>query len=172
MKKPSQKQLKLIKKLPFKYQIIAILLLLISLNYSYFSSFFKDYTLERVSDGDTITLVSAGEKIKVRFYGIDAPESKQEYGQFCKRKLENILKNKEIKLDIKSKDKYQRTVAIVYANGEDVNKEMVRSGCAWAYQNYTLKYLEDEKYARANKLGLWASKNPQNPRDFRIKHKK
>lgn len=172
MKKPTKTQMKLIQKLPFKYQIIALIIFLVVANFSYFSSFTKEYSLEHVSDGDTITLLAKGEKIKVRFYGIDAPESAQEYGQFCKDMLGDFLKGKEIKLEIKDKDKYGRVVGIVYANNEDINQKMVRNGCAWSYQNYTKKYLEDEKYARANKLGLWQSKNPQNPRDFRLEHKR
>lgn len=34
----------------------------------------------KVADGDTITVLKNGEKVRVRFYGIDAPEKKQEYG--------------------------------------------------------------------------------------------
>ncbi|WP_336612760.1 MULTISPECIES: thermonuclease family protein [unclassified Campylobacter] len=172
MKKPTKAQMQLIKKLPFKYQIIALIVFLVVANFSYFTSFTKEYSLEKVSDGDTIVLLSKGEKIKVRFYGIDAPESAQEYGQFCKNMLSDFLKNKDIKLEIKDKDKYGRVVGIVYANGEDINKAMVRNGCAWSYQNYTKKYVDDEKYARANKLGLWQGKNPQNPREFRLEHKR
>lgn len=172
MKTPNKTQMNLIKKLPFKYQIIALIVFLIVANFSYLTSFTKEYSLKSVSDGDTIVLLSKGEEIKVRFYGIDAPESAQEYGQFCKNMLINLLKNKEIKLEIKDKDKYGRVVGIVYANGEDINKTIVRNGCAWSYQNYTKKYLDDEKYARENKLGLWQGKNPQNPRDFRLNHKR
>lgn len=171
MKKLNKSQMKLIKKLPLKYQIIVLIIFLAVANFSYFVSFTKDYTLDSVSDGDTITLLSKGDKIKVRFYGIDAPESKQKYGQFCKDMLVDFLRDKEIKLDVKDNDKYGRTVGIVYANGEDINKKMVRNGCAWAYRAYTKQYVEDENYAKSNKLGLWQDKNPQNPRDFRLKNK-
>ncbi|MGL5023235.1 MAG: thermonuclease family protein [Cetobacterium sp.] len=35
----------------------------------------------KVADGDTITILEEnGDKTRVRFYGIDAPEKKQEYG--------------------------------------------------------------------------------------------
>ena len=33
---------------------------------------------------------------------------------------------------------------------------MVRTGYAFAYIRYSKKYVEDEKYAKTNKLGLWA----------------
>lgn len=171
MKKLTANQKSLIKKLPAKYQIFAVILLLIIINFSYFMSFFDEYSLERVSDGDTIVVINKGEKIKIRLYGIDAPESTQSYGQYCKNQLINLLDGKKITLDIKNKDNYGRSVGIVYANNEDINAKMVQIGCAWAYQNYTKKYLDYEKIARNNKIGLWSEKNPQNPRDYRKEHK-
>ena len=41
-----------------------------------------------VSDGDTITVLTADKKqIRVRLVGIDAPESRQAYGERAKQKL-------------------------------------------------------------------------------------
>jgi micrococcal nuclease len=37
-----------------------------------------------VADGDTITVLRDGKKIKVRLYGIDTPETKQWYSQNAK----------------------------------------------------------------------------------------
>ena len=35
----------------------------------------------KISDGDTITVLNGKEQTKVRLYGIDAPEKKQDYNQ-------------------------------------------------------------------------------------------
>ena len=35
----------------------------------------------KISDGDTITALNGKEQTKVRLYGIDAPEKKQDYNQ-------------------------------------------------------------------------------------------
>ena len=44
-----------------------------------------------VADGDTLVIRSGSKKIRVRMYGIDAPELKQRYGEIeIQRILENI----------------------------------------------------------------------------------
>ena len=45
----------------------------------------------RVSDGDTILIQSGSQKIRVRMYGIDAPELKQKYGEESKKYLEKRI---------------------------------------------------------------------------------
>ena len=45
----------------------------------------------KISDGDTITVLSGKEQTKVRLYGIDAPEKKQDYDQktYCSADIWN-----------------------------------------------------------------------------------
>ena len=45
----------------------------------------------KISDGDTITVLSGKEQTKVRLYGIDAPEKKQDYGQRSKQFLASLI---------------------------------------------------------------------------------
>lgn len=69
------------------------------------------------------------------------------------------------------KDKYQRTIAKVFLDGEDVNKFMVKNGYAWAFKKYSKEYENDEAYARNAKLGLWQEDSPTPPWEFRKKRK-
>ena len=48
----------------------------------------------KVSDGDTITVLQDKRQIKVRLYGIDAPELKQPYGKKSKQFLSNLITGK------------------------------------------------------------------------------
>ena len=48
----------------------------------------------KISDGDTITVLSGKEQTKVRLYGIDAPELKQPYGKKSKQFLANLMAGK------------------------------------------------------------------------------
>ena len=125
----------------------------------------------KVVDGDTIVL--NGEKI--RFSGIDTPELKQtcideNQKVFCGVLVKMILIKKignKIPICIsEGKDIYKRTLAECFIDDKSLSSFLVRSGYAFAYRKYSKKFVEDEEFARANKLGLWSMKF-QYPWDFR-----
>jgi len=125
----------------------------------------------RVVDGDTIVL--NGEKI--RFSGIDTPELKQtclkgdqkvSCGMSAKMLLVKKIGNVTPECISEGKDVYKRTLAECFINGESLSKFLVRSGYAFAYRKYSTKFIEDEEFAKANKLGMWAM-TFQYPWDFR-----
>ena len=125
----------------------------------------------KVIDGDTIVL--NGEKI--RFSGIDTPELKQTCiyknqevicGVFAKMLLIEKIGNKTPVCISEGKDIYKRTLAECFIDGESLSSFLVRSGYAFAYRKYSQKFIEDEEFARENKLGLWSMKF-QYPWDFR-----
>ena len=53
-------------------------------------------------------------------------------------------------------DRYSRTVAVCQVAGEDVGATLVRSGMAWAYHTYSLRYLLPEWQAWFDGLGVHA----------------
>ena len=125
----------------------------------------------RVVDGDTIVL--NGEKI--RFSGIDTPELKQTCmkgdekvfcGETAKVLLIKKIGNETPECISEGKDAYKRTLAECFINGESLSKFLVRSGYAFAYRKYSTKFVKDEEFAKANKLGMWAM-TFQYPWDFR-----
>lgn len=138
------------------------------------------YQVLKVSDGDTISIQKVdngkfvGEILKIRMYGMDAPEKSQDYGPESRQALEKLVAGKTLSIEIKNKDRYGRTVAIVYANGKNVNEEMVRTGNAWWYQEYAKKDTQFEEYqknAMKKKLGLFSRKGYIEPWVYR-KNKK
>ncbi|WP_107824148.1 thermonuclease family protein [Campylobacter concisus] len=120
-----------------------------------------------VHDGDTITVLSGKEQTKVRLYGIDAPEKKQDYGQRSKQFLANLIAGQMVEVEPKGKDRYKRTLGNIYYKGQDINAQMVLNGYAWAYVKYSKIYVDQEKLARENKRGLWQSSNPTPPWEWR-----
>lgn len=141
----------------------------------------EEYRVIYVSDGDTISVkklekgVITGELIKVRLLGIDAPETKQDYGYESKEALMKMIKDKNIKIKGKAKDRYGRLLGVIYHNEKNINEEMVKSGNAWWYEEYDKKneiMKQYEENAKKNKLGLFSKKNPIAPWEFRKNKKK
>ena len=120
-----------------------------------------------VSDGDTLTVLDPGNvQHKIRLKGLDAPEKGQPFGQAAKRRLSDLAFGQTVTVETSGRpDKYGREVGTVYANGRDVNAEMVSSGYAWAYTDATYSGLEAD--ARTARLGLWADPNPEKPASYR-----
>ncbi|WP_317363979.1 thermonuclease family protein [Campylobacter helveticus] len=174
------------KKLSLSLVIIIIVLAISSFNQvssfnQSFTTFLAQKNLEKeltgkvskVIDGDTIELLVKQEdikqspKIKVRLFGIDAPEKKQAFGKEAKEYLSSLILDKEVILIINDKDKYQRFIGTILLNEKDINKEMVKNGYAWAYESYSTKYLAHQADAQMFKLGLFKDENAIKPSEFR-----
>ena len=139
--------------------------------------------VKAVYDGDTVLLTTREEsRLKVRLYGIDAPETKkpdkpgQPFGDISKRTLMYKIMGRQVTAEIVDVDQYKRAVAIIRYNGRDINKEMVAEGMAWAYRQYLQgayesEYIGSENRARSHHAGLWRESNPQPPWEFRKAYK-
>ena len=143
-------------------KIVYIFLLFMSI------SFADQIKIIKIYDGDTITaLTSQKEKIKIRLYGIDAPELKQPFGKASKRHLIDLISNNSLNINEKGKDKYGRTLAVLYNGDQDINGQMVIDGYAWAYDKFSKDYVAFQQNAQALKKGLWIDKDVVRPSDFR-----
>lgn len=131
-------------------------------------------TVVKVSDGDTVKCRTADNRIhKIRLINIDAPEKSQQYGRDSTRHLARMIFSKNVLIKYDSRDRYGRILGNIYYNGTSINKEMVRSGNAWAFREYLNdnEYLTLEKQARKERLGLWAYPHPEYPKDYRKRQK-
>ena len=139
--------------------------------------FSKTFTAKviRVVDGDSVNVlrISDKEELRLRLYGIDAPETKQPYGRESKDALKGFLGPKtEISVKVLDKDRYGRLICELHLDNKDisVNEWMVSEGNAWHYEKYApndMSLQSAEKNARKNKLGLWSSIDPIPPWQFR-----
>jgi endonuclease YncB( thermonuclease family) len=138
----------------------------------------------KIIDADTIKINNN----KIRLFGIDAPE----LDQLCKKKylsiiifsfyknykcgeesaliLKKYLNDKLIKCNVQGKDRYKRYIAICYKNNKDIGSWLVNKGYAVSYRKYSKKYLNEEIYAKKNKLGIWQGKFEM-PWNWRKKNK-
>jgi endonuclease YncB( thermonuclease family) len=71
--------------------------------------------------------------------------------------LSSLIKHRDLVLVPIDTDRYGRTVVFVWSGSTCVNKEMVRRGAAWFYDEFSqsnvLHLIEDN--ARDAKRGLW-----------------
>ena len=126
-----------------------------------------------VTDGDTFWVRTSvhGEPRKVRFLGIDAPESCQAGGAQATAALTQRLQFKTVQLSTRARDDYGRMLATVTLDGDDVGRWMVVNGYAWSYhyRRSLGPYAAEETQARASGRGLW-SQPAIEPRAFRKQH--
>lgn len=142
--------------------------------------------VSKVSDGDTVQVQDAlGTRVKVRLYGIDAPETEkrnrktgrvsnqgQPFGVEAFQALKGKIGGQRVTVEVRDIDRYRRAVSVVRLAKRDINQEMVREGFAWAYRQYlerpyASEYLQAEEEARRERRGLWRQGNPQPPWEFR-----
>jgi micrococcal nuclease len=131
-----------------------------------------EYHVVEVVDGDTLKI--AGGR-KVRYIGIDAPETMKRtgtgwvfqpeaYGMASKDRNTELVEGRRVFLefDEEKKDRYDRWLAYIHSDGVMVNLELVREGLATVYTfPPNIKYYEEliraQDHARAGRKGLWSS---------------
>ena len=132
-------------------------------------------TVLSIGDGDTISVLEQGRKLKVRLACIDAPETAQRpYGAASRQRLQELAPvGSVVTLRPQTIDKYGRTVAEVFRSVKNVNLAMVSSGHAFAYGKYLAAcdgpaYLGAEAAAQRQQVGVWAVPGGiQRPWDWR-----
>ena len=143
-------------------------------------------TVTKISDGDTIHITTPEQtKLKVRLYGIDAPETPkinrqsgkvhqpgQPFSEEAQKALKDKIMGKQVKLEILDIDKYRRMVGIVWLNDRNINLEMIREGYAEAFIEYLkppyrVEFLKAEQEARAGGKNIWSLPGHERPTEYR-----
>ncbi|MCB2141137.1 thermonuclease family protein [bacterium] len=127
-----------------------------------------------VADGDTITVLENRTQYKIRLYGIDTPESHQDFGNRAKQFTSDLVYGKQVRVVTKDIDRYGRIVGMVYVGDVCVNESLVESGMAWVYRKYCRmetcgSWLDLESQAMDGDIGLWSHPNPVAPWEYRKK---
>lgn len=142
----------------------------------------NQYSVERVSDGDTLTVVDAkGNNIKVRFACVDAPEiahtkaeklSKKavdkdqfKWGNQAQMRVEQLFKQKgdRVTLTVTDTDRYGRKISEVRLGDRTFIQEVLaREGLALVYRPYlkncpSATVIEQaETEAKSQRKGVWS----------------
>ena len=99
------------------------------------------------------------------------------YGPQATLYLAKLVLNKTVVATTHKKDRYGRSVAILYFGDQDVNLSVVRAGLAWHYKQYAKEqdsdtakvYAEAEDSAKLHRKGLWQSEDATAPWIWRKK---
>jgi endonuclease YncB( thermonuclease family) len=126
----------------------------------------EKFKVVRVADGDTLTILDQGQKIRVRLVGIDAPETSrskrdpgQPFSQKSKKHLAGLVLNRSVSVKSYGKDRYKRVLGEVFLGSTNVNLEMVKEGLAEVYRGRPAKGLDTEAYWQAEEAARDAGRN-------------
>ncbi|MCT4559602.1 MAG: thermonuclease family protein [Pelagimonas sp.] len=126
----------------------------------------------QVIDGDTMQIGRA----RIRLFGIDAPEVQQHCGApdgpiwgcgaWASAEVSARYEGRFARCEALAVDRYGRTVGRCFVDGQDLGAELVASGLAFAYQEYSTAYLPAQRAAARRKAGLHAT-GVQSPQAYR-----
>lgn len=133
------------------------------------------YRVTHVYDGDTILVDMDGALEKVRFIGVDTPETHdpdvevQCYGEEATDYTGRLLDGETVRLESDStnsnRDRYDRLLRYVYlGDGTLVNKSLIEGGYAFAYTRFPFlkkdEFVASEVEAKNSGQGLWTACTP------------
>ncbi len=136
-----------------KLLLVCLIVLLIAINYNFINSFLikkfdsKEVVfVERVIDGDTVVVNGSS----MRLLGINTPEKNEIGYEEAKEFLENLVLDKDIKIEKFGKDLYYRDLVYLFDfSGRNINLEIVENG----FGNYYFPEGKDKYYK--NFVSAW-----------------
>ncbi len=127
----------------------------------------------RIRFGDADSLAVGA--VKVRLFGIDAPEMDQtckradgaawSCGRWAAKEAKSRFDGRTAICTALDRS-YDRIVARCFVGGSDIADTLVRDGIATAYRKYSMDYIDAEKAASIGSLGIWAG-TLDAPSDYR-----
>jgi micrococcal nuclease len=123
-----------------------------------------------VVDGDTIDVQLDGRKVRVRYIGINTPETKhpekgvEPFGPEAAEANRRLVEGQTVRLelDVQPWDRYQRLLAYVYVGATMINAELVRQGYAQVSTfppnvKHAETFQQRQREAREARRGLWGT---------------
>lgn len=162
-----------------KHIITLATILTVLLLFYPFSTASEEYSVTKVYDGDTVDVERGRKVLTVRVAGIDTPETSsynkpeefkgipqsnwkclQRWGYNAKEYVTNKISGQNITLKYRKgvltveRGAFGRLIAEIHVNNsrESLSEELVEKGYARSYGD---KYIEEERQARKESVGLW-----------------
>ena len=145
----------------------------------------RGFAVIKVYDGDSMKVRGYGLELMVRLVGIDTPEcgrGKVPTQPYCEKAASFLKKRaagRKVRLKTYGTGGYNRQLAEVFVDGENVNLALLRAGLAEVYQGKPAEGLDRNRYKKAEVfaekkgLGIWSLGDDYiSPRKWRRKHKR
>lgn len=124
----------------------------------------------RIVDGDTIRVGLGGREVTVRLIGIDTPEvagphtDEECFGAEASRFASRSLRGRtlDLEFDVERHDRFGRTLAYVWLDGELFNERLVLDGYAVVTTfppnvRYVERFTDAQRRSRDADVGLWGA---------------
>ena len=133
------------------------------------------YRVTEFADGDTISVDMNGKNERIRFIGVDTPETHdprkpvQCFGEAASAFTKNLVGSQNVRLESDpintNRDRYNRLLRYVYLPDNTlVNAEIIKQGYGFAYTGFPFtkseEFIKYQIEARIQGKGLWSSCKP------------
>ena len=133
------------------------------------------YRVTEFADGDTISVDMNGKTERIRFIGVDTPETHDPrkpvecFGQVASSYTKQLIGDDPVRLEADSlstnRDRYDRLLRYVYTSDNKlVQAEIIKNGYGFAYLSFPFskseEFREYEREAREQNRGLWSGCQP------------
>lgn len=138
-------------------------------------------TVVYVNDGDTAVVDVEGRSLRVRFYGIDAPERQnrdwpaQPYSRVATDFVRALMLERTVRIRLTGERTHAREVGEIFVDGRSASRAIVAAGLAWWNDKYAAEDSELaalQRDARSARRGLWQQAKPVAPWVHRARHRR
>lgn len=127
-----------------------------------------------VPNGNTIVIMSNGQRLTIFLKGVDAPELKQEFGDVAREHLASLILGKTVEVEV-DELAAEHVVGRVIFDRMDIGLQVIRDGVAWydtkkvnsLSEEERRAYVRAEQAARADLRGIWQNGSPMPPWEWR-----
>ena len=134
-----------------------------------------------VSDGDTAVIDTTNhEVLRVRFYGVDAPESANEhwpaqpYAAEATAFMRTLIGNKAVRVRLTGARTYRREVGEIFVAERSASQALLAAGLGWWYRKFAphdRELARLERQARRQRVGLWQDEGREPPWRYRARYR-
>lgn len=113
------------------------------------------------SENSLLTVRRGSKQITIRLYGLKPPDAEHSFASQAKTATISLVKGREVTVNELTTDEQGQPVALVYINGQNLNKHLIQEGYALVdtelcKENFCSTWISIEVFSRLQGRGIWA----------------